>query len=507
MQDEDKPDDKYTGRVARMIQRWAGKRLTFNRKSTDEGQVLQHTPPAPGEMDAEQGVYIEPPKALPILAECEVLVVGAGPAGLSAALAARRAGADVILLERFGCFGGVITTVGMETLAWYRYEGTVESEGIGVEMERRAAAMGGAIKWPYNDSECLDADFFKVVADHLVRESGIRPILHCFAVDVIFEEGSQRLKGIVTESKSGRQVVLAKRIIDCTGDADIAHLAGASYRKTPKDKMLGMTTVFNASGVDKERFLQYTEEQPATYADWSRTWDQETTGKEDALRSPYLDKEFEQARELGVIPAHTTNLGGSWSALTEAGEATNLNLAHLQGYDPTDVMDLTAAEMQGRQEALYALTALKKVVPGFESAKLRNFGMTIGVRDSRKIIGRTNLTGEDVRNQAKFPDSIGIFPEFIDGYNVLILPSTGRYFEVPYGCTVPQDVDNLLVAGRCVAGDMVSHAAMRNMMACTVTGQGAGVAAAISLQKGVTTAEVNIADVQAELEKQGVRLH
>ncbi len=499
--------DKYTGRVARMIQRWAGKRITVNRKTTDEGQVLQHTPPAPGEMDAEQGVYIEPPKALPILAECEVLVVGAGPAGLSAALAARRAGADVVLLERFGCFGGVITTVGMETLAWYRYEGTIESEGIGVEMERRAAAMGGAIKWPYNDSECLDADFFKVVADHLVRESGIRPILHCYAVDVIFEPDSNRLKGIVTESKSGRQVVLAKRIIDCTGDADIAHLAGASYRKTPKDKMLGVTTVFNASGVDKARFLEYTEQQPATYADWSRTWEQETTGKEDVLRSPYLDKEFEQARELGVIPAHTTNLGGSWSALTEAGEATNLNLAHMQGYDSTDVMDLTAAEMQGRQEALYALTALKSVVPGFEKAKLRNFGMTLGVRDSRKIIGRTNLTGEDVRNQAKFPDSIGIFPEFIDGYNVLILPSTGRYFEVPYGCMVPLEVDNLLVAGRCVAGDMVSHAAMRNMMACTVTGQGAGVAAAVSLRQGSTTADVDLAGVQQELEKQGVRLH
>ncbi len=499
--------DKYVGRIERMVKRWAGKRLTVARRSTDEGQILQHTPPAQGEMDREQGVYIEPPKALPILAECEVLVVGAGPAGLSAALAARRAGADVVLLERFGCFGGVITTVGMETLAWYRYEGTIESEGIGVEMERRAASMGGAIKWPYNDSECLDADFFKVVADHLVRESGIRPILHCVAVDVIFDGDSKRLKGIVTESKSGRQVVLAKRIIDCTGDADIAHLAGASYRKTPKDKMLGVTTVFNASKVDKDRFLQYTEEQPATYADWSRTWEQETTGKEDVLRSPYLDKEFDKARELGVIPANTTNLGGSWSALSDAGEATNLNLAHMHGYDPTDVMDLTAAEMHGRQEALHALTALKAVVPGFEDAKLRNFGMTLGVRDSRKIVGRYNLTGDDVRNQAKFDDSVGIFPEFIDGYNVLILPSTGRYFEVPYGCMVPLEVDNLLVAGRCVAGDMVSHAAMRNMMACTVTGQGAGVAAAVSLQTGTTTSEVPIAEVQKVLEQQGVRLH
>jgi ribulose 1,5-bisphosphate synthetase/thiazole synthase len=500
-------EEKYSGRVSRMISRWAGKRQTFTRKSTDEGEVLQHTPPAAGEMDAAQGVYIEPPKALPILTTCEVLVVGAGPAGLSAALAARRAGADVVLLERFGCFGGAITTVGMETLAWYRYEGTIESEGIGIEMERRAAAMGGTVKWPYNDSECLDADFFKVVADHLVREAGIRPILHCYAVDVIFEDGSNCLKGIVTESKSGRQVVLAQRIIDCTGDADIAHLAGASYRKTPKDKMLGMTTVFNASGVDKERFLQYTEAQPATYADWSRTWEQETTGKENELRSPYLDKEFDQARSMGVIPQDSTNLGGSWSSLTEAGEANNLNLAHMYGFDPTDVMDLTRAEMQGRQEALLALAALKNVVPGFEKAKLRNFAMTLGVRDSRKIIGRYNLTGQDVRNQAKFDDSIGIFPEFIDGYAVLILPSTGRYFEVPYGCMVPLEVDNLLVAGRCVAGDMVSHAAMRNMMACTVTGQGAGAAAAISIRNGQTTSEVSVTDVQAELEKQGVRLH
>jgi hypothetical protein len=427
--------------------------------------------------------------------------------GISAALSARRAGADVVLMERFGCFGGVITTVGMETLGWYRYEGTIESEGIGLEMERRAAMMGGTIKWPYNDSQCLDADFFKVVADRLITEAGVRPILHCLAVDVIFDGDSNRLKGVITESKSGRQVILAKRIVDCTGDADIAHLAGAPYRKTPKDKMLGVTTVFNASGVDKSKFLQYTDENPATYADWSRTWTQETTGKEDSLRSPYLDKEFDKARELGVIPANTTSLGGSWSALTDAGEATNLNLAHMNGFDCTDVRDLTKAEMQGRQEALYALMALKKVVPGFENAKLRNYGMTIGTRDSRKIIGRHNLSEEDVKNQAKFADTIGIFPEFIDGYNVLILPTTGRYFEVPYGCLVPQEVDNLLVAGRCVAGDMVSHAAMRNMMACTVTGQGAGVAAAISLRQEQTTANVDISVVQAELERQGVRLH
>ena len=129
----------------------------------------------------------------------------------------------------------------------------------------------------------------------------------------------------------------------------------------------------------------------------------------------------------------TQNIGGSWSALTYAGEATNLNLAHVEGVDCIDVNDLTRAEMEGRRQGMFALQALKAVVPGFQDAKLRNFGMTIGTRDSRKIIGRYNLTSEDVRTQAKFDDTIGVFPEFIDGYNILILPSSGRYFEVPYG--------------------------------------------------------------------------
>jgi hypothetical protein len=132
--------------------------------------------------------------------------------------------------------------------------------------------------------------------------------------------------------------------------------------------------------------------------------------------------------------------------------------------------------------------------------------MTLGVRDTRKIIGRYNLTENDVRNQGRFEDAIGIFPEFIDGYGVLVLPTTGRYFQVPYGIMVPQQIDNLLVAGRCVAGDQISHASVRNMMCCAVTGQGAGVAAAISVKEKTSTSEVDIAKVQKGLVRQGVRI-
>jgi hypothetical protein len=132
--------------------------------------------------------------------------------------------------------------------------------------------------------------------------------------------------------------------------------------------------------------------------------------------------------------------------------------------------------------------------------------MALGTRDSRKIIGRYNMTESDVLNQARFDDTIGIFPEFIDGYGLVVLPTTGRYFQVPYGILLPQGIENLLVAGRCVAGDKISHAALRNMMCCTVTGQGAGVAAAVSVQTGVNASRVDSRTVQQALIRQGVRI-
>lgn len=167
----------------------------------------------------------------------------------------------------------------------------------------------------------------------------------------------------------------------------------------------------------------------------------------------------------------------------------------MTGYNTLNNEDLTKAEIQGRKGTVKALSVLKQLVPGFENAKLRNLAMTLGVRDSRKIVGRYNLTAEDVCMQGRFADSVGVFPEFIDGYSILILPTTGRYFQIPYGCLVP-DIDNLLVAGRCVSGDMVSHAATRNMMCCTVTGQAAGIAAAISLKLGQSTKSVEIRKIQ-----------
>lgn len=444
-------------------------------------------------------------RKIPVIAETDVLVVGSGPGGLAAAIAAAREGVKTMLVERYGCLGGNITQVGVEGLAWYRHEKTIDVEGIGVEFERRAKEMGATNQEPQSKSEAINADAFKFVADVLAHESGVIPLMHCLVVDVIMEGDS--IIGVVTESKSGRQAILARRVIDGSGDADIAHFTGAPYRKTPKEEMLPVTVMFSCTGVQKQRFLEYVKANPTTYKDWGKNWAMKTDGKEDDLFSPYLEEPFNQARKDGVIPEGLKGIGGTWSTITDTGEATYLNMIHMTNYDGTDVWDLTEAEIEGRKQVMMAIKALNQYAPGFESATLRNFGMSLGIRDTRKIIGAYNLTEQDVRNQARFEDSIGIFPEFIDGYGVLVLPTTGRYFHIPYGVLVPQKIKNLLVAGRCVAGDKISHAAVRSMMCCTVTGQAAGVAAAISVKDDVDFSSVNIIKLQKALLQQGVRIY
>ncbi len=449
----------------------------------------------------------EPARAIDVVAETDVLVVGSGPAGLAAALASARAGAATTLLDRYGCFGGNITQVGVEGLAWYRHPETIDSEGIGIEFEQRARTMGAASPEPQSTSYALDGEMFKYVADVLVQEAGIEPMLHRLVVAPIIRDGA--IVGVITESKSGREAILARRVVDASGDADVAMRAGAPTHKTPRERMMATSVMFSMSGVNKQRFIDQVRADPQTYKDWTGNgeWDIETSGKEDDLFSPFMRKPFKQAVAAGLIPSNLTTIAGTWGAVSDQGDLTYLNLVHLPNCDGTDARDLTVGEIQGRHQAMMAITALKAFMPGCENAKLRNFGMTLGVRDTRKIDALYNMTGVDVREQARFDDSIGIFPEFIDGYGILILPTTGRYFQVPYRSLVPKGVSNLLVAGRSIGGDQVSHAAVRNMMCCAVSGQGAGTAAAISLQTGQPFDRLDVAKVQAELLRQGARIH
>jgi FAD dependent oxidoreductase len=455
-------------------------------------------------MSASLAFITEPARQVDVVHRTEVLVIGSGPGGLAAALAAARCGVEVTLVERFGCFGGNITTVGVEGFAWYRHEQTVEAGGIGWEFEDRARAMGAAVPESQSLSHEIDAEGFKLVADRLVAEAGIHPMLHRLVVAPIMD--GNRIIGVLTESKAGREAILANIVIDGTGDADVVQRAGAPTFKTPVEHMQAASVMFNIAGVDKRAFMEGVKADPQTYADWATgEWVIETSGKEDEMFSPFLAKPFAQALRDGVIPSHLATIGGTWGAVHDSGELTYLNLVHLAGCDGTDPDSMTRYEIEGRRQAMHALDALRAYTPGCSNARLRNFGMTIGIRDTRKIDAHYNLTEHDVRNEARFDDSVGIYPEFIDGYGILILPTTGRYMHIPYCSMLPKGVRGLLATGRAIGGDRVAHAATRNMACCAVAGQGAGIAAAQAVRHRRELDEVDLTSLQVELDRQGVR--
>ena len=215
---------------------------------------------------------------------------------------------------------------------------------------------------------------FKDVADALVEEAGI----HADAPPDVrgADRGGRSLRGVITESKSGREAILARRVVDATGDADVAAWSGAPVRKTPREEMLSASVMFSMSGVNKREFIDAVKADPQTYRDWAGNveWDIETTGKEDELFSPFLRKPFKQAVEAGLIPPNLITLAGTWGTVTDQGDLTYLNLVHIPGIDGTDADDLTRGEIEGRRQAMHAIEALRlhAGLRGREAAQLRH---------------------------------------------------------------------------------------------------------------------------------------
>ena len=440
----------------------------------------------------------EPARRVPVTHRAQVVVLGGGPAGIAAAASAARSGADTLLVERYGFLGGMGTAAGVTSFCGLHANVHGEMRqvvhGVADDLLDRLRALDGL-----NDThmvlgripaQAYDNAAYKCAADDVVMGAGARVLFHAFGVGVIARPHApgqpSRVEALLVETKSGRGAITADVFIDCSGDADLVAWSGAPFEKGGADEFLAYPTLmFRLGHVDTPRALK--------------------EGKPNVRR---LLAEVE-AREGKAFPRHAAYINpqkhdGEWRA-----NVTQLRHGD-RAVDATNAEELSQAEADGRRQVLLYFDFLKRHVPGFERAYLLEIAPQIGVRETRRALGRYQLTAEDVLAARDFADGVGVDSWPVEKHlrgDVQWTFIEGRgYCQVPFGALVAQGVDNLLVAGRCASATHEGQASLRVSGPCFVMGQAAGTAAAMSVQQGCRAGDVDIAALQERLRAAGVFL-
>lgn len=450
--------------------------------------------------------YSEPAREIPVIADVDVLVVGGGPAGVGAAIGAAQTGASVFLVEEMGALGGMWTQGLVITLAgynsWLQPDRVRVVDGVGGDWLRRATAIGGAVD---HDGWVLstDPEKMKLVADEMLQEAGVDFLLHVLATYPIVENNT--VTGCIIETREGRQAIRAKVTVDATGNGDVVARSGDDWRKG--DTLQPMTLPMYISNVRTVPGIEAGE--PARIRSGPEAGDLDQYGMDDAeaaRQDVIIDRQpMRDAKARGELPV----FGGPWFGGLEK-DIVWVNSVRVIG-DATNNRDLTHAEVQGRRDAFAIYDYLRENVEGFEESRLQQTAPTIGIRETRRLVGVTTLTGDEVRAAVQPDDSIalGAWPidvHPIDGHagsHVMYVPDP---FGIPYSSLVPATTDGLLAAGRCISVDREALGTVRVGATCTATGHAAGAAAALSARAGVQPRDVDVAELQARLRAQGALL-
>lgn len=424
----------------------------------------------------------EPAGRVPVVAEADLVVVGGGPAGISAAVAGARNGLSVILLERYAYLGGLASGGMVLVLDDMSNGDEISVRGICGEIIDRMTGMGLCVvppeadrlsdhtvfrrwaRWGLYDfhshakpqpicyAAAFDPDGFKRASNDMIAEAGVTLRLHSWFSKAIVEDGA--VKGVICESKAGRQAVLGKVVIDATGDLDVAASAGAKFSQGS----FIVTTVFRLGNVDFDEAERFEYEEPEAFA--------------------VIDREAKRI------------MGGSWERWwlkTPLPGVAWCNCPHMAGLDGLSVEDMTQADFRGRVriEALVAL--VREKMPGFKDCFVVDVAPQLGVRQSRMLEGEYVMTKEDVSTRRHFADTV----------------ARGRDYYYPYRSFIPKNVGQMLVAGRHYSATPAAQRISREIPPCMAMGEATGVAAALAVETNLGVGEIDIAKLQARLRAQG----
>jgi len=433
----------------------------------------------------------------------DVIVVGGGTAGACAAIAAARRGARTLCLEQFGFLGGSQTGALVIPMMSFRTSGEVLIRGLNEEIIARCEAWG-----PGQDGIWFDPETVKSVLEELALEAGVELLYHCQFAEPILD--SNGLTGVYTLSKSGRRPHFARQVIDCSGDADVAFRAGApcvsgreadGMNQAASLRFIMGNVDLAALGVFLTEISGRVHQPPKLEFGFSRGLG----------TASHLEAIVNQAEADGVLsPAE----GGYVQAFSVPGRPGQMafNCPRITHVNGARVEDLTQCEIIGRQRIRKVIEFCRRYLRGFDAAYLAETAPMVGVRETRRIVGEYVLTAEDVLGARKFADAIAKNRYPIDIHNptgegtVLRQLPPDEYHEVPYRCLVPLDVDNLLVAGRCISTTFEAQGSIRIQANCRAFGEAAGVAAAVCARDGLVPRELDPTELIAVLREGGANV-
>ena len=437
----------------------------------------------------------------------DVVVIGGGPGGLAAAVTAAREGASVLLVERLGYLGGQLGS-GLPLLGFLDKKRRCIIGGFAQEFVDRLQAIGASYGHEYCphhlSSTLIDPFYSRILAFEMVKEAGVELLLHCELSDVATEGG--RITSVIVSGKGQQIELIADVFVDGTGDADLAHMSGASCMKGNEDGVLQPPTLmFNLGGVDIDRFADFLTEHPdqlphAVIPNIEEGYDAAFIRNTKSAIFLGLNPLIEKLRAEGNCPVHRDTV--IFIKQPIPGHVA-INTIRLLNFDGSSIEDLSKGEMEAHLQIPALIKMFKDHVPGFENCYLTFINSVIGVRESRRVVGHKILSMEDAVKGDKPADTIGLCNYFIDVHNGAgqgtIRVEIEEPFGIPFGALVSKDIANLMVTGRPISVDHMTFGATRIMNVCMTVGQAVGNAAAMAAHGKIDPIRVDIAALRETL--------